>query len=236
MTMSPEYVMPMPLVSVETQQSVTNLVLADYDPLSRQVLSDALRAASGREGRRLRLLACLDSYTPVETWPGLDHADVVVLAPCPQVDTDATIRLLVARGVRVVLLLARWDNLALNRAMAAGASGCLVKDLEVDRIPAAVQAVASGYALLSAELIALYRPASPHGGHAAADSGKPAGLPLTGREHEVLSLLARGMSTAETARALGVSPTTVKSHVSHALPKLNARNRLEAVLMIKNAD
>jgi two-component system nitrate/nitrite response regulator NarL len=232
MTMSPEYVRP--LVCVDTEQSMTNLVLADYDPLSRQVLSDALRAASGPGSRRLRLLACLDSYTPVETWPGLDHADVVVLAPCPQADTDATIRLLVARGVRVLLLLARWDDLALNRAMAAGASGCLVKDLEVGRIAAAVDAVACGYALLSAELITLYRPASPHGGHEA-DAGGPAGLPLTGREHEVLSLLARGMSTVETARALGVSPTTVKSHVSHALPKLNARNRLEAVLMIKSA-
>jgi DNA-binding CsgD family transcriptional regulator len=58
---------------------------------------------------------------------------------------------------------------------------------------------------------------------------------LTDREHEVLSLLADGMSTVEAARSLGVSPATIKSHVSHALPKLGARNRLEAVLLIRNA-
>jgi DNA-binding NarL/FixJ family response regulator len=57
--------------------------------------------------------------------------------------------------------------------------------------------------------------------------------PLTEREYEVLNLLAEGMSTAEAATELRVSPATVKSHVSHALPKLGARNRVEAVLMIK---
>jgi len=57
---------------------------------------------------------------------------------------------------------------------------------------------------------------------------------LTSREHEVLNLLAKGMTTTEAALFLGVSATTIKSHVSHALPKLNARNRIEAVLRIKD--
>lgn len=219
-----------PPLAAARWRSLTNVVLADYDPLSRHVLSSALRAAGGADSR-LRLLASLDAFTPVRSWDGLHHAQVVVLAPCPQVDTTAVIRELVVHDVRVLLLATRWDGESLNRSMAAGASGCLVKDTDVDRIAAAALAVGSGYMVLSPELKDIYRPDQPQPGR----PGQPAVLPLTEREHEVLNLLAEGLSTAETARALGVSPTTVKSHVSHALPKLNVRNRLEAVLRVKDA-
>jgi DNA-binding NarL/FixJ family response regulator len=97
-------------------------------------------------------------------------------------------------------------------------------------------AVASGNMVLSRELAELhvssYRPTGP----ATAGNGDGQRTPdrlgaLTSREREVLGLLAGGMTTAEAAAALTISPTTVKSHVSHSLPKLGVRNRMEAVLL-----
>ncbi|TDB91983.1 LuxR family transcriptional regulator [Micromonospora fluostatini] len=86
--------------------------------------------------------------------------------------------------------------------------------------------------VLSRELAALYVTGQgPTGQAAAGQRARDRVGALTSREREVLSLLAGGMTTAEAAAALRISPTTVKSHVSHALPKLGVRNRMEAVLL-----
>jgi len=116
-------------------------------------------------------------------------------------------------------------------ALSIGATGCVVKDAKMGGLADAVHAVAGGYLLFSPELAAQAGPS---------DVVTPFPLQrsnsgLTDREHEVLGLLADGLSTVEAARSLGVSPATIKSHVSHALPKLGARNRLEAVLLIRNS-
>lgn len=219
--------------TVLAARGTTRVLLADYDPLSRHVLSSALHASASADGH-VELVASVDALVPVDLWPHLDRIQVVVLVPCPQSDIPAIIHEITARGVHVLLLDARWDSQSLNGAIGAGASGCLIKDTAVDRIAVAAEAVAAGHMLLSPELLgdlrpALARPAQPGGNH------DPDGLPLTEREREVLVLLAEGLSTAETATELGVSPSTVKSHVSHALLKLNARNRLEAVLRMRIA-
>lgn len=204
------------------------VLLADPDPISRHVLGSALREV-GRFP-----VDCVDSRRPLREWP-LDGMNVAVLVVGPQEDLTPAVRELVARKLRVLLLGVGWTRERLSAALAAGASGCLVKDTQVAGLAPAAQAVASGHMVLSPELLCLY--AGPGAGavdgeHRPPSTDRLLGS-LTGRESEVLSLLAGGMSTAEVAARLQVSPATIKSHVSHALTKLRARNRLEAVLMMR---
>jgi DNA-binding NarL/FixJ family response regulator len=112
-------------------------------------------------------------------------------------------------------------------ALRAGASGFLLKDVTPDGLVEAVRVVARGDALLAPgvtrRLIEEFaaRPASR----------VPDGLELlTEREVEVLRALARGLSNAEIAGALFVGETTVKTHVSHILTKLDLRDRVQAVV------
>jgi DNA-binding NarL/FixJ family response regulator len=115
-------------------------------------------------------------------------------------------------------------------ALRAGASGFLLKDAPTHEVVAAVRAVAAGDAVLSAAVtrqlldqVARRLPAPV--------SRRPADLALlTEREHEVLRMLANGLSNAEIAAALVVSEATVKSHVSHLLGKLGLRDRVQAVI------
>jgi two-component system, NarL family, nitrate/nitrite response regulator NarL len=201
------------------------VLLADHDPISRHVLATQLRTSCGR----LHLIDCVDSLAPVQRWPRLSEAAVVVLSVYSHEDATRVVPELTARGIRVLLVVSRVDRQSVNWALSTGATGCIVKNTEMQGLADAVQAVAGGFLLLSPELLA---PEPDTVLPMPAPLDQP-GTALTGREHEVLNLLADGMSTAEAARSLGISPATIKSHVSHALPKLGARNRLEAVLLMR---
>ncbi|MCM3920539.1 response regulator transcription factor [Frankia sp. AiPs1] len=179
----------------------------------------------------MQLIESVDSSIPVREWRSLRNAQVVVLSAVPWESSIPVVRELVSRGIFVLLLAARWNRISLGEGVAAGASGFLVKEAEMGRIAAAAYAVASGYTVFSKELSDEYVP--PLEPDVVAASTELPHAVLTGREREVLGLLAKGLSTAEAAGVLQVSPATVKSHVSHALSKLGARNRLEAVLMVK---
>ena len=121
-------------------------------------------------------------------------------------------------------------------ALAAGADGYLVKSEEPDRILAAVRDVHRGDAVLSAAatraVVAALRgleavpSASPPAGRAPV-TPQPA---LTGREEDVLALVAQGLTNQQIARELFVEITTVKSHLSHALAKLGLDSRVQAAL------
>lgn len=113
-------------------------------------------------------------------------------------------------------------------ALRAGASGFLLKDTDPDTLLEAIRIVAAGDALLSPSvtrrLISEFarRPAHPH--------ANAHGLNLlTDREREVLSLVARGLSNAEIATELFISPATAKTHVSRVMMKLSARDRAQLV-------
>ncbi|MCW4352614.1 response regulator transcription factor [Hoyosella sp. YIM 151337] len=146
---------------------------------------------------------------------------------------EATRRIMRASSVRghvKVLMLTTFDvDDYVYEALAAGASGFLLKDATAEELVRGVRVVAAGEALLAPSvtrrLIAdvTKRRAAPRN-HRVRLAG------LTPREREVLELVAHGMSNAEIADALVVAEQTVKTHVSNVLSKLNLRDRAQAVV------
>jgi DNA-binding NarL/FixJ family response regulator len=130
-----------------------------------------------------------------------------------------------------VLILTTFDlDEHVYDALAAGASGFLLKDVTAERLFDAVRVVAAGEALLAPgitrRLIAEFARQRPRTGpaHMALDA-------LTPRETDVLRLLAQGLSNPELALRLHVGEETVKTHVSRILSKLGLRDRTQAVVM-----
>jgi DNA-binding NarL/FixJ family response regulator len=119
-------------------------------------------------------------------------------------------------------------------ALRAGASGFLLKDVRPEQLAEAVRSVVTGDTLLSPavtrRLVEQYLRRPPPG------AGTTARLAsVTGREVDVLRLIARGRSNAEIARSLFVSETTVKTHVTHLFAKLGLRDRAQAVVVAYEA-
>ena len=114
-------------------------------------------------------------------------------------------------------------------ALRAGASGFLLKDAPAEQLVAAIEVVARGDALLAPQVTRLLieevarRPTPLAGTIPGLDR-------LTEREVEVLRLMARGMSNAEIATSLYLGEATVKTHVGRVLTKLDARDRVQAVV------
>jgi DNA-binding NarL/FixJ family response regulator len=133
-------------------------------------------------------------------------------------------------GVRVLVLTTFELDEYVFEALAAGASGFLLKNTDPVELLRAVRVVADGEALLApsvtrrliAEFTAARRQASA-----------PAGVDLaalTGREREVMALAGAGLSNEEIAERLVVSPATARTHVSRAMVKLGARDRAQLVV------
>jgi DNA-binding NarL/FixJ family response regulator len=159
-------------------------------------------------------------------------ADVVLMdVRMPVLDGLAATRELTAQagGPRIIILTTFDIDEYVFEALRAGASGFLLKDTEPDDLLQAVRIVAAGEALLAPSvtrrLIEEFatRP-DPH-------RTPPEALEvLTDREREVLALVARGLSNAEIATELFISPATAKTHVSRVMTKLGARDRAQLVV------
>jgi DNA-binding NarL/FixJ family response regulator len=157
--------------------------------------------------------------------------DVVLMdIRMPNLDgLQATRQIMAARSGSRVLILTTFDlDEYVYQALAAGASGFLLKNAPPEQLISAVRVVAAGDALLSPSItrrvIEQFTRLPPPGG-----IDVLAGL--TDREREVLKLLARGLSNAEIAAQLFVSDATVKSHVARLLSKLQLRDRVQAVVL-----
>ena len=197
--------------------------------------------ALARTGLRLILDAEPDLHVVGEAVDGQDairqarrtRPDVVLMdVRMPVLDGIAATRELTAPGSAgpKVLILTTFDlDEHVYAALAAGASGFLLKDVKASALVDAIHTVHHGDALLAPtvtrRLIGAFvaaRPALPAQGH----------LPetLTPREREVLTMIARGLSNAQIAATLVVGETTVKTHIGRIFAKLGARDRAQAVI------
>jgi DNA-binding NarL/FixJ family response regulator len=161
-------------------------------------------------------------------------ADVVLMdVRMPRMDGVAATREIVVRGERPrVLMLTTFDlDEYAFTALKAGASGFLLKDVPPPDLLAAIRAVHSGEAVVAPSttrrLLDKFAPLLPSG----SEPAPPELTVLTDREHEVLLLVAQGMSNAEIAAKLFLSEATVKTHVGRILMKLGLRDRVQAVVL-----
>ena len=153
--------------------------------------------------------------------PGMDGLEATELITADAALTDTRV---------LVLTTFELDEYVFS-ALRAGASGFLLKGGEPADLLQAIRVVASGESLLAPSvtrrLIEAYTSRPDTAAHPAIE-----GLDeLTPREHEVLTLVAAGLTNAEIAKTLQLSPLTAKTHVSRILMKLGARDRVQLVVM-----
>jgi len=159
-------------------------------------------AANGRDAVKL----------VVETRP-----DVVIMDLMMPVmgGVEATRRIKEALPEAKVLLLTSYGNSAdIANAIAAGASGALMKDTSNDELPGLVRRVASGETVFSREIEMSMKDSPP---------------PLTDKQRDILQYVANGLTSADIARLLGISADAVNQHLTLVCQKLEASNRIEAV-------
>jgi len=137
-------------------------------------------------------------------------------------------------GTTVVMLTVSRDDDDLFAALRAGASGYLLKDTDPGRLPFALRGVLEGEAALPRGLVArLIEEFRTRGKRRRLPLMRQRGVELTEREGEVLEFLHVGLSTAEIADRLSISPVTVRRHVSEILKKLRVTSREEAVKLLE---
>ena len=168
-------------------------------------------AADGAEAIRLIPEAGPDVVLLDMRMPGLSGLDVL--------------RDLAGKGaLPPTIILTTFDDDELVLAgIQSGARGYLLKDVSADELVRAIRAAHAGRATLS--------PAAAQSLVEAANQPPAPGLDLTEREREVLALMIEGLNNTQIAGRLGVSPSTIKSHVSNILSKLGVASRTEAVTL-----
>ena len=172
-----------------------------------------------------------DGEQALTTSRRLDPDVVLMDIRMPGLDgIQATRRLMSAGSATSVLVLTTFDiDEYVYGSLRAGASGFLLKNCSPEQLVAAVRVVARGDALLDPAITR--RVIERFVDLSATQAARSTLLQdLSPREVDVLRLLALGLTNAEIAEKLVVSPTTVKSHVAHILAKLGARDRLQAVI------
>ncbi|MEU8539197.1 response regulator transcription factor [Streptomyces sp. NPDC048717] len=214
---------------------MTTVLIADDQPMQRfgfrmLLESQADMSVAGEAGDGIEAVRLVDRHRP----------DVVLMdIRMPGLDgIEATRRVIAAGAATRVLIVTTFDlDEYAYEGLRAGASGFLVKDAQPEELLAGIRAVAAGDAVVAPSLTRrlldtyLHRlppaPAVP-AGPAKAD---PRLSPLTERELEILTAVARGWTNTEIAGRLHLAESTVKTHVSRVLAKTGSRDRIQAVIL-----
>jgi NarL family two-component system response regulator LiaR len=162
--------------------------------------------------------------------------DVVLMdVMMPRLDGIAATRRIteLERGVNVIVLTSFAEDDQIFPAIEAGAVSYLLKDVSPDDLIAAVRAAHRGEPHLHPDVTRKIMAAARRPGPVAEADGAPSPAradDLTGRELEVIRLVAQGRSNREIAEALWISEKTVKTHVSHVLTKLGLKDRTQLAI------
>ncbi|HEY3758138.1 MAG TPA: response regulator transcription factor [Solirubrobacteraceae bacterium] len=219
--------------SLERAPAPVRVVLADDQRLVRESVGTLLGLLDGIE-----LLATADDGEQAIALCAQHRPQVVLMdLRMPRLDGIAATRRLRDEqpDVRVIALTTYADDDSVLGALRAGARGYLTKDASGADIRNAILTVAGGDAALDPAVqhhvvaaLAAAR-ATPTDASAAAAAAPALPDDLTPREAQVLALIAAGLTNAEIAERLVVSPTTVKSHINHLFAKARLRDRAQAV-------
>jgi len=221
-------------VSARRGGSLISVLIADDQALVRA----GLRALVDSTGDLRTVAEAADGNLAVEL--AREHQPDIVLMDIrmPNVDGMEATRAIVGNpglsGTRVIILTTFETDETVFEALRAGASGFLLKDVQPGELLSAIRVVAGGEALLTPgatrRLIEAFVrvPGVVPRGEGTLDR-------LTDREKDVLELVASGLSNAEIADRLVVSGATVKTHISHLLQKLAARDRAQLVVIAYRA-
>jgi DNA-binding NarL/FixJ family response regulator len=199
------------------------VLLADDEPLFRGTIRELIDATPG-----LTVVAEATTGREAVTLTAAHRPDVVLMdVRMPDLDgIAATKRITAAVPTPQVLVLTTFDlDDHVYRALRAGASGFVLKNITPTRLLDAIHTVAAGEALLAPSVTRRLIAASLH-----RSAPRRTLDGVTPRERDVLTLVTRGLSNAEIEAALHISRGTLKTHIGNLLTKLRARDRAQLVI------
>ena len=215
-------------MSAEHPAQPLRITLADDHPPTRAGVRRALETAGWivcGEGQDAKsAIALAEEHRP-------DVALLDIHMPGGGVTAAERISALLPNTAVVMLTVSRNDA-DLFSALRAGASGYLLKDIDPDRLPMALEGVLRGEAALPRNLVARLMEEFRGRGRRRMTLPNRQAVALTSREWEVLELMGEGRRTSEIAERLQVSAVTVRTHVSAILRKLHVKDRAEAVQLL----
>ncbi|MFD7026830.1 response regulator [Streptomyces sp. NPDC059917] len=210
------------------------VLLADDEEIVRRGLRTILEAAGGfavvaeaGDGRAAAAQA---------EWSNPDIALVDIRMPVRDGLSATEDLLALPRPPKVVVLTAFDADDYVHRALSRGACGFLLKDTPPREIVAALRAVAEGHGALSPAVTSRVIEGYRAGAARSADPSRALRAELdglSGRERDVLALIAEGATNSEIAGRLFLGESTVKAHVSRVLSKLGVGNRVRAAILVQ---
>ncbi|WP_327694791.1 response regulator transcription factor [Streptomyces sp. NBC_00459] len=216
-----------------TAATTVRVLLADDQQLIRTALSMVIadlpdievvgEAADGAEAVALVGRLAPDVVVMDLRMPGMDGIEA----------TRRITRGTGTEGTRIVVLTTFDDDDHVYGALRAGASGFLVKDMALDDILAAIRIVAAGDALIAPSVTR--RLIQDFAAHPRQHVRQRELTAITDREHEVLTLVGSGLSNTEIAAELCISVATAKTYITRLLAKLDARDRVQLVIIAYEA-